>query len=74
MNDRRLDEDGERRRFTSRILQLYMRRSPKVAEVLPILYLPALSTAHFRQALPVLLGADAAAERDEHRAADGELG
>ena len=39
VNDRRRDEQGRRRRFTSRILPRYMRRSPKVAEVLPILYL-----------------------------------
>ena len=32
VNDRRTDKDGERRRFTSRILPPYMRRSPKVAE------------------------------------------
>ena len=37
-----------------------MRRSPKVAEVLPILYLRGLSTGDFREALPVLLGDDAA--------------
>ncbi len=29
VNDRRTDGDGERRRFTSRILPPYMRRSPK---------------------------------------------
>ena len=33
---------------------------PKVAEVLPILYLRGLSTGDFREALPVLLGPDAA--------------
>ena len=60
VNDRRVDEDGERRRFTSRILPPYMRRSPKVPDVLPILYLRGLSTGDFREALPVLLGADAA--------------
>jgi len=32
VNDRRTDQDGERRRFTSRILPPYMRRSPKVAK------------------------------------------
>src|SRR5271167_1344352 len=36
VNDRRCDEQGQRRRFTSRILPPYMRRSPKVAEVLPL--------------------------------------
>ena len=39
VNDRRRDQDGHRQRFTSHILPPYMRRSPKVAEVLPILYL-----------------------------------
>lgn len=59
VNDKRVDEQGNRRRFTSRILPPYMRRSPKVAEVLPLLYLHGLSTGDFKQALPVLLGDDA---------------
>ena len=37
-----------------------MRRSPKVAEVMPILYLRGLSTGDFRPALEALLGEDAA--------------
>ena len=60
MNARRVDDDGERQRFTSRILPPYMRRSPQVAEVLPLLYLRGLSTGDFREALPALLGKDAA--------------
>src|ERR1700675_1065691 len=60
VNDRRRDEHGQRHRFTSRILPPYMRRSPKVAEVLPILYLRGLSTGDFRPALEGLLGEDAA--------------
>lgn len=60
VNDRRVDEEGERKRFTSAILPPYMRRSPKVAEVLPILYLRGLSTGDFREALESLLGEDAA--------------
>ena len=60
VNDQRVDDDGARRRFTSRILPPYMRRSPQVAEVLPLLYLRGLSTGDFREALPVLLGEDAA--------------
>ena len=59
-NDRRVNAEGERQRFVSRILPPYMRKSPKVAEVLPILYLRGLSTGDFREALPVLLGKDAA--------------
>lgn len=54
VHDRRAGE-----RFTSRILPPYMRRSPEVAEVLPLLYLRGLSTGDFREALPVLLGEDA---------------
>ena len=60
VDDRRVTEVGERRRFSSRILPPYMRRSPKVSEVLPVLYLRGLSTGDFREALPALLGDDAA--------------
>jgi putative transposase len=60
VDDRRRDENGERQRFTSQILPPYMRRSPKVAEVLPILYLRGLSTGDFRPALESLLGKEAA--------------
>jgi transposase-like protein len=60
VNDQRVDERGGRQRFTSEILPPYMRRSPKVAEVLPILYLRGLSTGDFRPALEGLLGKDAA--------------
>src|ERR1700730_6559624 len=60
VDDRRRDEQGGRQRFASRILPRYMRRSPKVAEVLPILYLRGLSTGDFRPALEGLLGEDAA--------------
>jgi transposase-like protein len=59
VNDRRTDQDAERRRFTSRVLRPYMRRSPKVAEVLPVLSLRGLSTGDFREALAALLGDDA---------------
>jgi transposase-like protein len=59
VNDRR-EIDGERQRFTSRILPPYVRRSPKVAEVLPLLYLHGLSTGDVRQVLPTLLGEEAA--------------
>jgi len=40
VDDRRVDEQGQRQRFTSQILPPYMRRSPKVAEVLPIVMFP----------------------------------
>lgn len=60
VNDKRIDEDGERQRYSSRILPAYARRSPKVGEVIPILYLRGLSTGDFRPALEGLLGEDAA--------------
>jgi transposase-like protein len=41
VDDRRESEHGGGPRFRSQILPPYMRRSPKVAEVLPILYLAA---------------------------------
>jgi transposase-like protein len=59
VNDRRVDADGERQRFTSQIFPSYMRRAPKVTEVLPVLYLRGLSTGDLQAALPVLLGEDA---------------
>jgi transposase-like protein len=61
VNDKRVDEQtGERKRFSSRILPAYARRSPKVNDVLPVLYLRGLSTGDFRPALEQLLGEDAA--------------
>ncbi|MGO8907461.1 MAG: IS256 family transposase [Solirubrobacteraceae bacterium] len=60
VNDRRIDEEtGERERFSSQILPRYARRSPKVTEVLPLLYLHGLSTGDFGPALEDLLGKDA---------------
>lgn len=47
-------------RYTSQILPPYMRRSPRLEEVLPVLYLRGLSTGDFAEALPVLLGPEAA--------------
>ena len=44
VNDRRVDGDGQRCKFTSRILPPYMQRSPKVAEVLPRRRTPTCSS------------------------------
>ena len=61
VNDKRVDEQtGERQKYSSRILPAYARRSPKVNDVLPVLYLRGLSTGDFRPALEQLLGEDAA--------------
>ena len=59
VDDRRV-VDGEKQTFRSQILPPYVRRSPKVAEVLPLLYLHGLSTGDFQPALAGLLGEDAA--------------
>ena len=56
----RVDDRRPEQRFTSRILPPYMRRSPRLNEALPVLYLRGLSTGDFEEAIPVLLGADAA--------------
>jgi hypothetical protein len=44
VNDKRVSDSGERMRFRSKILPPYLRRSAKVTEVRPILYLRGLST------------------------------
>ncbi len=59
VNDKRVDEDGNRRRFKSVILPPYMRRSPKVTEVLPLLYLHGLSSGDFVLALEEFFGTEA---------------
>jgi transposase-like protein len=59
VNDRRTDEQGERIRFASEILPPYVRKSPKVSQVLPLLYLHGLSTGDFRPALTEFFGSDA---------------
>lgn len=58
VNDKRV-VDGTRQKFTSAILPPYLRRSAKVSEVLPLLYLCGLSTGDFEDALTDLLGANA---------------
>ncbi len=59
VNDKRVDEDGNRQRFKSVILPPYMRRSPKVTEALPLLYLHGLSSGDFVPALEEFFGTKA---------------
>jgi putative transposase len=59
VNDKRLDESGERRSFKSVVLPPYMRKSPKVSEVLPLLYLHGLSSGDFVPALEEFFGSEA---------------
>jgi putative transposase len=50
---------GERAQFQSMILPRWVRRSPKVAAVLPLLHLHGLSSQDFVPALAELLGSGA---------------
>ena len=60
VNDKRVDEaTGERKLFASSILPAWARKSPKLAEVLPLLYLHGLSTSDFTPALEQFLGTGA---------------
>jgi Transposase, Mutator family len=60
VNDRRTDPDtGQRRRFSSAILPPWCRRTPKITEVLPLLYLHGLSSGDFVPALGQFLGSSA---------------
>jgi putative transposase len=60
VDDRRVDpETGQRRQFQSVVLPRWVRRSPKVAAVLPLLYLHGLSSSDFVPALEELLGSAA---------------
>jgi putative transposase len=60
VDDRRVDPaTGQRMRFQSMILPRWCRRSPKVAAVLPLLYLHGLSSSDFVPALTELLGSAA---------------
>src|SRR3954451_8898786 len=55
----RVRDRREGRRFTSAILPPWARRSPKVTEVLPVLYLRGISTKDFEPALAEFFGSEA---------------
>jgi putative transposase len=60
VNDKRVDDaTGERKRFSSAILPPWCRKSPKISEVLPLLYLHGLSSGDFVPALEQFLGSAA---------------
>ena len=60
VNDKRVDEaTGERKRFSSKILAPWCRKSPKVSEVLPLLYLHGLSSGDIVPAMEQFLGSAA---------------
>ena len=60
VNDKRTDPaTGERMRFASAILPPWARKTPKVTEVLPLMYLHGLSSGDFVPALGQFLGSSA---------------
>ena len=60
VNDRRVDPvTGERRRSSSAILPPWCRRTPKISEVLPLLYMHGLPSGDFVPALEQFLGTSA---------------
>jgi putative transposase len=54
VNDKRIDEQGNRIRFTSRILPPYLRKTKAIEELVPWLYLKGISTSDFPEALACL--------------------
>jgi putative transposase len=60
VNDQRVDpESGERQQFKSSIVPPWCRKSPKVTEVLPLLYLHGMSSGDFVPALEGFFGSSA---------------
>jgi transposase-like protein len=80
VNDKRVDpETGDRQRFRSSIVPPWCRKSPKVFEVLPLMYLHGMSSGDFVPALEEFFGSAAGLSasvvtrltkqwQDEHRA------
>ncbi len=54
VNDKRVDEQGNRIRFTSKILPPYLRKTKAIEELVPWLYLKGISTSDFPEALGCL--------------------
>jgi len=54
VNDKRVDEQGNRFRFTSQILPPYLRKTKAMEELIPWLYLKGISTSDFPEALACL--------------------
>ena len=74
VNDRRTDPDtGRAGRFSSAILPPWCRKTPKITEVLPLLYLHGLSTGDFVPALGQFLGSLGGAVRAGDHEADRDL-
>ena len=54
VNDKRVDEQGNRFRFISQILPPYLRKTKAMEELIPWLYLKGISTSDFPEALACL--------------------
>ena len=54
VNDKRMDEQGNRFHFTSKILPPYLRKTKAIEELVPWLYLKGISTSDFPEALACL--------------------
>jgi putative transposase len=54
VNDKRVDEQGNRFHFTSKILPPYLRKTKAIEELVPWLYLKGISTSDFPEALGCL--------------------
>jgi len=59
VKDKRLAENGQRMRFSSKILPPYLRRTRSIEELIPWLYLKGISSGDFSEALAALLGPQA---------------
>ncbi len=59
VNDKRISENGQRIRFSSKILPPYLRRTKSIDELIPWLYLKGISSGDFTEALQALLGPEA---------------
>jgi transposase-like protein len=54
VHDRR--PEGEREKFSSRLLPPYLRKTKSIEELIPYLYLKGISTGDFQEALSAILG------------------
>jgi transposase-like protein len=56
VHDRR--PEGQRERFSSKLLPPYLRKTKSIEELIPYLYLKGISTGDFQEALSAILGPD----------------
>jgi putative transposase len=59
IDDRRVDQQGRRERFESKLLPPYLRRAKSIDELVPWLYLKGISTGDMSESLAAILGPEA---------------